>query len=98
QKTIKLIFKGVEYLVTPMSNVQAADAPGKVDVPISIDIFKPCVLGLSHVNRRAMRKPTRHSFCAPFGQRLRFGARNFSAKLNRGHRGLASVVSIDVRR
>src|SRR5437879_2005794 len=85
QEAIELVFHRIDYFLTTMAHIEAADASGKVDIAIAVDIFEPGPFGLGHINRRAMRKPARHGLRAALRQGLRLRARNYSAELNSRH-------------
>jgi hypothetical protein len=52
-----------------MPSIEAANAAGKVYVPVTVDIFQRRTFALGHVNRRGMREAARNSRIPPLRQR-----------------------------
>jgi len=70
QESIKLVSDSSEYGFPAMSNIEAADATGKVQIAIPVYIFKPGVFGLGHVDWRTNREPAWYSIGAASGERF----------------------------
>src|SRR5271165_134979 len=86
QKAVELIFHGVDDFIPPVTHVDAANASGKVEIAVAIDVFEPGVFSLGYVDRRPVGKAAGHGFRAALRQRLRLRAGNRSAELNGRHR------------
>ena len=79
QKAIELVFDRVDHRLAAMSDVEAADAAGEIEVAVAVDIFEPRVFRLGHIDRRADGEPARNGVRAALSQslRLRSGNRSF---------------------
>ena len=56
-----------------MSDVETADAAGKIQVAVAVNVFEPGVFGLGHVNGRADRKPAGYGIARRSASAFDFG-------------------------
>ena len=55
QKTFELALDCIHHRLAAMTHVEAADAAGKIQVAVAVNVFEPGVFGLGHVDGRADR-------------------------------------------
>ena len=68
-----------------VANVEAADAAGKIDVPVAVDVFDGGAIGACRENGRGVGGPARDGSFAARHQRARTRPGNFRSNLNRSH-------------
>jgi hypothetical protein len=79
QKAIKLVAHSGHYRFMTMSNVEAADAAGEIDVAVAVYVFEPCVFGFRYVHGGSMREAARNRAVAALGERFGFWARDWGS-------------------
>jgi hypothetical protein len=85
QESIELVFDRCDDFVAAMTDVEASDATGKIEIAVAVDIFQPSIFRLGNVNRRTVRKAARDGSGAALGKGLRLWAGNWCAELNSRH-------------
>ncbi len=78
-EAIELLANGADDGFTAMTDVEAPNAAGEVDVAVAVDIFEPCPLGFRDVNGRAMRQAAGHGLSPARRERFGLGAGDWSA-------------------
>ena len=86
QEAIKLTANGLDDWRRAMPGIEAADASGKVDKPVTVNIFDDRTFSLVDENGRGMKRALHNGSITPLHQRLRARPGNGSAKLNGRHK------------
>ena len=76
QKAIKLPPKGVDDKRRAVPGIEAADASGKVDKAVSVNIFDDRTFSLRNEDRRRMKRGAHNGRFTPLHQSLRARAGN----------------------
>jgi hypothetical protein len=82
---VELAANGVNHSLLTMTGIRAADASGKVDVAVAVDVFQPGAFGFRDVDRRAVRKAAGHGLGAALGESLRLRTGDGRADSNGTH-------------
>ncbi len=86
QEAIQLAAHRLDHGRSPMSGVEASDAPGKINQPVTVNIFDHGSFRLGNENRRGMIRRLHHGSIAPLHQGLRPRSGNSCTQLNGGHK------------
>src|SRR5262249_6698430 len=92
---VELLTNRGNYTRRFVSDVQAADASGEIEIAITVNIFDHGAAGAGGEDRRGVRGTTRYCGFAPRHQSSRLRSRNFRTNLNCGH---ISTIRSEFRR
>ena len=85
QVLLELLADGGEHAVRAVADVEAADAAGKIEISIAVDVLDGGAFGASGENRRGVRRAAGNGGFAARHQCAGFGSRYFRANLNCRH-------------
>src|SRR5208337_189982 len=86
QEFVELAADGIDYSFLSMTSVGTANAAGKIDVAVAVDVFEPCIFGFGYIDGRTVRETAGYGLRAALGERSGFWTGNLRAYLNCGHR------------
>ncbi len=79
EEAVHLLVNRADYGGMSMSHIEAADATGKIDERIAVDIFDECAFGLGDVDGRGVREAAGNGLRAAAVEFLRARARDCGA-------------------
>jgi hypothetical protein len=82
EEFIELLADGADDGLLAMADVEAANAPGKINVAVAIDIFEPGVSGFGDVDGRGVRQAAGHGLRAALTECAGVGAGDGSAEFD----------------
>src|SRR6266852_6682916 len=93
QEAIKLATHRLDHSRRAMSGVKAANAPGKINQPVTVNIFDHGSFSPGNEDRRGVISRLHNSSITPLHKRLRPRSGNGCAQLNGGHKSVLSSNS-----
>src|SRR5436309_14671350 len=85
QVLLDLLADRGEHAGRAMANIEAADAAGKIEIPIAVDVLDGGAFGASGENRRGVRRAAVNGRFSARDQCAGFGSRYLRANLNCRH-------------
>ena len=64
QETIQLFSYRIDNFMAAVSNIQAANPTGEIEVAVPVDVLESGVFGFRDINRSTVRESPRNSFGA----------------------------------
>src|SRR5436190_1734286 len=73
QEAIQLFFYRIHNFMAAVSNIQAANPSGEIEVAVAVDVLEPGIFGFRDINGRAVREAAGHGFGAALREGLGIG-------------------------
>jgi hypothetical protein len=79
EEAFKLLADGGDNRFATMSDVEATDAAGEIDVAVSVYIFERGVFGFGYIDRRSVGEAAGDGCVAALCERFGFGSRDWGS-------------------